>query len=151
MQAAHTYCTSSTYRGILGNGVYIKTMCTYSVCGRACMQLRYSILSHHSGFLSVPKLTVSTASATVEFQAERSDSATDRVITGYEVILFGVPMIGVYLDANKRLITLRPAVPDAQYKITAWALNNNGRRSEFPAVEYATIPQIRELKTNIII
>ena len=61
----------------------------------------------------------------------RSDNATTRVITGYEVFRFGVPMIGEYVNAHKgRKVTISPAVPGAQYKITALALGDDTGRSE---------------------
>ena len=76
--------------------------------------------------------------STVEYQVQRNDDLTKAVITGYEVIHFGVQMIGEYRNAGRgRKITISPAVPGAQYRITAWALGN-GRRSATPAVEYAT-------------
>ena len=76
----------------------------------------------------------------VEYRVQRNDDITNTVITGYEVIRFGVPMIGEYENAGKgRGVTISPAVPGAQYRITAWALlgNYNGRRSARPAVVYA--------------
>ena len=60
------------------------------------------------------------------------------MITGYEAIRFGVPMIGEYENTGRgRRVTISPAVPGAQYRITAWALGG-GNRSATPAVEYAT-------------
>ena len=48
-------------------------------------------------------------------------------------------MIGQYVNAGRgRTVTISPAVPGAQYRITAWALHSNGSRSVTPAVEYAT-------------
>ena len=74
----------------------------------------------------------------VEYQVQRNDGTTDALITGYEVIRFGVPMIGQYVNAGRgRRLTISPTVPGAQYRITAWALTD-GRRSATPAVEYAT-------------
>ena len=74
----------------------------------------------------------------VEYQVQRNDDRTDAVITGYELIRFGVPMIGEYVNTGRgRRVTISPAVPGAQYRITVWALGN-GSRSETPAVEYAT-------------
>ena len=68
---------------------------------------------------------------------ESSDDATTRVITGYEVSRFGVPMIGKYVNTGRgRLVTISPAVAGAQYRITAWAFHN-GRRSATPAVKSA--------------
>ena len=74
----------------------------------------------------------------VEYQAQRNDDITNALITGYEVIRFGVPMIGEYVNAGRgRRFTISP-VPGAQYRITAWALTGIGRRSARPAVEYIT-------------
>ena len=50
-------------------------------------------------------------------------------------------MIGEYVNAGRgRRVTISPAVPGAQYRITAWALlgDYNGRRSARPAVGYIT-------------
>ena len=71
-------------------------------------------------------------------QVQRNDNTTDAVITGYDVIRFGVPMIGEYENTGRgRRVTISPAVPGAQYRITAWALNGTyvGRRSARPAVK----------------
>ena len=69
----------------------------------------------------------------------RSDTNTTRVITGYEVFRFGVPMIGEYVNAQmQKTDTISPAVPGAQYRFTAWALDNRIRRSATPAVESVT-------------
>ena len=68
----------------------------------------------------------------------------DALITGYEVTRFGIPMIGQYVNKGKGgRVAISPAVPDAQYRITAWALGN-GRRSATPAVEDATIREASE-------
>ena len=73
-----------------------------------------------------------------EYQVQRNDGITNAVITGYEVIQFEVPMIGEYVNAGRgRTVTISPAVPGAQYRITAWALGD-GRRSTTPAVAYVT-------------
>ena len=90
--------------------------------------------------VSVPRLTVNTATRTgVEYQVERNDTETTRVITGYEVFRFGVPMIGEYGNTgNGRRVTISPAVPGAQYRITAWALDSGTRRSATPAVKSVT-------------
>ena len=69
----------------------------------------------------------------VEYQVQRNDGTTDPLITGYEVIRFGVPMIGQYVNTGRgRRVTISPAVPGAQYRITAWALGDG--RSATPAV-----------------
>ena len=74
----------------------------------------------------------------VEYQVQRKDGTTDAVITGYEVVRFGVPMIGEYRNAGRgRRVTISPAVPGAQYWITAWGLGD-GRRSATPTVVDAT-------------
>ena len=47
-------------------------------------------------------------------------------------------MIGEYDNVrNRRRVTISPAVPGAQYRITAWALGG-GTRSATPAVTDAT-------------
>ena len=79
----------------------------------------------------------------VDYRVERNDDlANVPLITGYEVTRFGVPMIGQYVNTGRgRRVTISPAVPGAQYRITAWALSDgsyDGRRSATPVVEYAT-------------
>ena len=54
-------------------------------------------------------------------------------------------MTGRYMNAHNRIVTISPAVPGAQYRITAWALDSGTRRSATPAVEYATTRESREL------
>ena len=76
----------------------------------------------------------------VEYQVQRNDGTTEPLIAGYEVTRFGVyiPMIGQYVNTGiGRRVTISPAVPGAQYRITAWALGD-GRRSATPAVVDAT-------------
>ena len=47
-------------------------------------------------------------------------------------------MIGQYVNTGRgRRVTISPAVPGAQYRITAWALGD-GNRSETPAVVVGT-------------
>ena len=80
----------------------------------------------------------------VEYQVQRNDDVTNALIAGYEVTRFGVPMIGEYVNTGRgRRVTISPAVPGAQYRITAWALAA-GRRSATPAVEYATAGEASE-------
>ena len=80
----------------------------------------------------------------VECQVQRKDDTTDALITGYDVTRFGVPMIGEYVNAGRgRRVTISPAVPGAQYRITAWALGD-GRRSATPAVVDATTREAGE-------
>ena len=78
----------------------------------------------------------------------RSDTNTTRVITGYEVFHFGVPIIGEYVNTGEgRRDTISPAVPGAQYRITAWALDTDTRRSVTPAVESVSTGGASELQT----
>ena len=75
----------------------------------------------------------------VEYLVQANDDITNPLIAGYEVFRFGVLMIGKYVNTGRRgRFTISPAVPGAQYRITAWALIGNGRRSARPAVEYVT-------------
>ena len=95
--------------------------------------------SSSSDPLSVPSLMVDKlTNSAVEYRAQRNDAITNPLITGYEVTRFGVPMIGQYVNAGRgRRVTISPAVPGAQYRITAWALSD-GRRSATPAVVNGT-------------
>ena len=69
----------------------------------------------------------------VDYETTAHSSAT-RVIAGYEATRFGVTMIGQYVNTGRgSRVTISPAVPGAQYRITAWALGD-GRRSATPAV-----------------
>ena len=89
--------------------------------------------------LSVPSLTVDrVTNSAVAYRVKGNDAITNAVITGYEVTRFGVLMIGEYMNAGRgRRVTISPAVPGAQYRITALALSD-GRRSATPAVVDAT-------------
>ena len=100
----------------------------------------YSYNIYHSDPLSVPRLTINTATSTgVEYHVNRSDTNTTRVITGYEVFRFGVPMIGEYVNTlTGKTVPISPAVPGAQYRFTAWALDSGIRRSATPAVKSVT-------------
>ena len=95
--------------------------------------------------LSVPSLTVdSVTNSAVEYRVQRIDDTTDAVITGYDVIRFGVPMKGQYVNTGRRRrVTISLAVPGAQYRIAAWALGD-GRRSATPAVVDATTREAGE-------
>ena len=96
-------------------------------------------------------MTAITANDAVEYQVE----GTIRIIVGHEVIRFRVPMVERYENAGtgqpgprQRTITIRPAVPGAQYRITAWTIgftDNNFRRSAMPATGYAKTEQESEL------
>ena len=83
----------------------------------------------------------------MEYRVQINDDITDQAITGYEVTRFGLPMIGQYVSTGRgRRVTISPAVPDAQYRITAWALGD-GRRSATPAVVDATTGEAGETCT----
>ena len=101
--------------------------------------------------LSVPSLTVDRVTITaVEYQVQRNDRITSGpLITGYEATRFGVPMIGQYVNTGRgRRVTISPAIPGAQYRITAWALGD-GRRSATPAVVDATTGEAGECVENM--
>ena len=88
----------------------------------------------------------SVTNSLVEYKVKRNDAITNPLITGYEVTRFGVSMIGKYVNAQTgggRSVTISPAVPGAQYRITAWALGD-GRRSAKPAVVDATTEEAGE-------
>ena len=54
-------------------------------------------------------------------------------------------MIGQYVNAGGgRRVAISPAVPGAQYRITAWSFDYNGRRSATPAVVDATTGEASE-------
>ena len=90
--------------------------------------------------VTVPHVT----SSQVEYQTTAHGRAT-RVIAGYEVIRFGVPIIGQYVNTGRgRSVTISPAVPGAQYRITAWALGD-GRRSATPAMDDVTTREAGEI------
>ena len=81
-------------------------------------------------------------SSQVMYETTAHGSAT-RVITGYEVFRFGVPMIGEYVNTGRRRrVPISPAVPGAQYRITAWRLGDS--RSAIPAVESVTTAEASE-------
>ena len=81
----------------------------------------------------------------VVYQVQRNDDTTDALNTGYEVTRFGVPMIGQYVNTGRGgTVTISPAVPGAQYRITAWALYGDGRRSATPAVVDTTTGEAGE-------
>ena len=114
-----------------------------------------TLVSYHdhisSDPISVPRLTVDrVTNLAVEYQVQRNDAIPNAVITGYEVIRFGVPMIGQYVNAYRgRRVTISPAVPGAQYRITAWALGD-GRRSATPAVVDATTREASETRIMLL-
>ena len=101
-----------------------------------------------------PGLTVtSVTNSQVVYETTANGDAT-RVIAGYEVFRFGVPMIGEYKNTlTGRTVTISPVVPGARYRITAWALYSGTRRSNTSAVKSAAIgeaSELQELVLNII-
>ena len=48
------------------------------------------------------------------------------------------------MNAGRGRVTISPAVPGAQYRITAWALGNDLRRSTTPHVEYVMTEETSE-------
>ena len=77
-------------------------------------------------------------SSQVVYETTAHSSAT-RVIATYEVIRFGVPMIGEYVNTGRgRRVTISPAVPGAQYKITAGELGDGTRSSTTEVVNVIT-------------
>ena len=110
-----------------------------SACKYVCIHTIDTCNGLSSDPLSVPRFMVDrVTNSAVEYRVRRNDAITDKVIAGYEVTRFGVPMIGEYVNTGRgRRVTISPAVPGAQYRITAWALGD-GRRSATPAVMDAT-------------
>ena len=110
------------------------------------VSLHWSLDHISSDPLSVPSLMVDrVTNSTVEYEVRRNDNTT-RLITGYEVIRFGAPMIGEYINAGRRRrVAISPAVPGAQYRITAWTIGRNGRRSATPTVVNATTGEAGQL------
>ena len=71
---------------------------------------------------------------------------TQPLISGYEVFRFGVPMIGEYVNAIKFLrksIIISAAVPGAEYRITALALDSS-KGNSIPAIKYVTTREASE-------
>ena len=139
--------------------MHIHTALCVCVCVCVCDTTRHQFFDMHafcaitlvtyhdyisSDPLSVPSLTVDrVTNSAVEYQVQQSIVANANN-AGYEVIRFGVPMIGEYVNTGRgRRVTISPAVPGAQYRITAWALGA-GRRSATPAVVYATTGEAGE-------
>ena len=96
------------------------------------------IICISSDSLGVQSLKVGrVTNSIVEYQVQRNEGTTGPLITGYEVIRFGVPMIGQYMNAGNGQRSISPVVPGGQYRITAWSLGD-GRRGATPAVVDAT-------------
>ena len=93
-----------------------------------------------------PGLTVTSGINSQVMYGTTANGGATRVITGYDVFRFGVPMIGEYVNTLRGgTVTISPAVPGAQYRITAWALDSGTRRSATPAVKSAAIGEASEL------
>ena len=89
----------------------------------------------------------SVTNSTLIYDIMRNNVVTGTLIVGYEVTRFGVPMIRQYVNTGgERRATISPAVPGAQYRITAWALGES-RRSATPAVVDATKREARHAPT----
>ena len=74
-------------------------------------------------------------SSKLGYAVQRNDAVTGPLIAGYQVIRFGVPMIGEYVNAGRgSRVIISPAVPGAQYRIIAWAFSDDGGRSATPAM-----------------
>ena len=55
-------------------------------------------------------------------------------------------MIGEYVNTGRGMnVTISPAVPGAQYRITAWALGNNRSRNVSLEVKNVTAGEARKL------
>ena len=96
--------------------------------------------------------TMDPSKVKVVYNIYRINSETEAgpLIVGYEVFRFGVPMIGEYDNAGRnKTVTISPAVPGAQYRIQAWELSNDGRRSAAPAVESVEATEASKL-TNAL-
>ena len=134
--------------------MFMYDMCNVCICGKCVPNLLSGTIVlhvHHSDPLRVPALTVNASSSTVEYQIQRSDSETTRINVGHEVFRFGVPVLGRYINTfTGRRVTFTGAVPGAQYRITAWTLNNV-TRSATPAVEYVTTKETREFTAYIVL
>ena len=73
----------------------------------------------------------------------------DRVIIGYHRLDLGQPVLGQFVNNNKKSsITFSPLIPGAKYRITAWGLGGRSdkRRSHSPAVVEVTTNQTSELQ-----
>ena len=121
-----------------------------------CRQLLVKIITiklfvflFYTAPIGAPELMVgNVTNSAVEFQVQSRDDMTDALISGYEVIRFGVPMIGTAYYNSGRVMGLErisPAVPGAQYRITAWALDTGGvTRSLESKVKSATTGEAGE-------
>ena len=97
-----------------------------------------------------PGVTVTdVTSSQVVYETTANGSATTHVLAGYKVFHFGVPMIGEYVNTGRgRRVTISPAVPGAQYKITAWTLANGSRSATPAVVESVSTGEACELCNN---
>ena len=96
---------------------------------------------HNSPFLHTvlpPGVTVTNVTSSQVVYETTAHSNATRVIAGYEVTRFGVPMIGEYVNTGRgRRVTISPAVPGTQYRITAGELGD-GTWSDTTEVVNAT-------------
>ena len=107
----------------------------------------------HIDSVPPPGVTVTdVTSSQVVYETTAHGSAT-RVIAGYEVFRFkfGVPMVGEYVNTSGGMnVTISPAVPGAQYRITAWAFGN-GSRSATPTVKSVTTGEASEFYIHSVV
>ena len=133
--------------------MYVVRVCVCA-CVHACVSVSVcaGIYSLPSDPLRFPSLTVGrVTNSVVGYQAQRNDGITNALITGYNVIRFRVSMIGEYVNAGSgRRVAISPAVPGAQYRITAWA-RGDSTRSATPAVEDVTTVEARECGRHVYI
>ena len=115
-------------------------------------------ISYHSDLLN--PLTVNKPSSTMNsagmmYKVGGADRESYRTITGYEVIRYGVPMIGNYKNAgtgtSMKTVRISPVVPGAQYTITALQISGGSdmpkRRSAQTAVQAIATTIAGEWKT----
>ena len=134
---------------------------TASYCQRGLLlqlifgkQVKLCICRYNTFLLSgtLPPVTIiiirrTTNSITVNIRT--IPDGVDRVIIGYHRLDLGQPVVGQYVNNQKRSsITFPSLVPGAQYRITAWGLGGGSdkRRSYSPAVVEVATKQQSEFK-----
>ena len=102
----------------------------------------HNYVHHNSPFphtVPPPGVTVTTVTSSQVVYETTAHSNATRVIAGYEVTRFGVPMIGEYVNTGRgRRVTISPAVPGAQYRITAGELGDGTRSDTTEVVNVTT-------------
>ena len=114
------------------------------------MILLYSIILGTLPNVSIASTTSTDTSITVNIDATPSSIA--REIIGYHRLDLGVPVVGEYVNNNKRTSsTFSSLVPGAKYRITAWGLggSDDRRSSQSPATrEVSTMEQSELMGTR---